>query len=152
MIEPRVSVPIAKRDEAGGVAAPGPADDPLELLSGAHGLRVEPPNQTPPCASAPIDSLAHSTAPASRSRSTIVASTAAPGSRTACAPQVVLMPFGVEQILHAERDAVQRAAIPAGLDLLVGGRRLRERELLGQRDDAVQRIAVALEPRRDTSW
>src|SRR5262252_2049435 len=74
MIEPRVSVPIAKPTRPADVAAPGPADDPLELWSGAHGLRVEPPNHTPPCASDPIDSFATSTAPASRSRSTIVAS------------------------------------------------------------------------------
>ena len=59
MIEPRVSVPIAKATRPAAVAAPGPADDPLELVSGDHGLRVDPPNQTPPCASAPIDSFAH---------------------------------------------------------------------------------------------
>jgi len=77
MIEPRVSVPIANATRPAAVAAPGPADEPLELLSGAHGLRVDPPNQTPPCASAPIDSLATRTPPASRRRSTIVASIAA---------------------------------------------------------------------------
>src|SRR6188474_2657259 len=75
MIEPRVSVPIAKPTRPAAVAAPGPADDPLELRSLFQGLRVDPPNHTPPCASAPIDSFATSTAPASRNRSTTVAST-----------------------------------------------------------------------------
>ena len=93
MIEPRVSVPIAKATRPADVAAPGPADDPLELLSGDHGLRVDPPNHTPPCASAPIDSLAHSTAPASRSRSTMVASTWAIRFSYGLAPHVVLIPL-----------------------------------------------------------
>ena len=74
MIEPSVSVPIEKPTRPAAVAAPGPADDPLELRSVFQGLRVEPPNHTPPCASAPIDSFATSTAPASRRRSTTVAS------------------------------------------------------------------------------
>src|SRR3954467_5286105 len=93
MIDPRVSVPIANATRPAAVAAPGPADDPLELLSGAHGLRVDPPNHTPPCASAPIDSFAHSTAPASRSRSTIVASTCATRFSYGFAPHVVLIPL-----------------------------------------------------------
>src|SRR3954453_20520327 len=93
MIDPRVSVPIRRATSPAAVAAPGPADDPLELLSGAHGLRVEPPNQTPPCASAPIDSLAHSTAPASRTLSTIVASTWATRFSYGLAPHVVLIPL-----------------------------------------------------------
>ncbi len=145
MIEPRVSVPIANATSPADVAAPGPADDPLELVSGAHGLRVEPPNQMPPCASAPIDSFAHSTAPASRSRSTIVASTS--GTRCSNGLRAPRRPdaFGVEQILHAARDAVQWSAIVPGLDFLVGARGLRERELFGERDDAVQRIAVPLQ-------
>src|SRR4051812_39402874 len=93
MIEPRVSVPMAKATRPAAVAAPGPAEDPLELLSGAHGLRVDPPNQTPPCASAPIDSFAHSTAPASRSRSTTVASTCATLCSYGLAPHVVVIPL-----------------------------------------------------------
>ena len=48
--------------------AAGPADDPLELRDGSHGLRVIPPNHTLPRASAPIDSLATRTAPASLKR------------------------------------------------------------------------------------
>src|SRR6478672_12317412 len=93
MIEPRVSVPITKATRPAAVAAPGPADDPLELLSGDHGLRVDPPNQTPPCASAPIESFATSTPPASRSRSTIVASTSAMRFSYGFAPHVVRMPL-----------------------------------------------------------
>ena len=74
MMEPRVSVPTPKPTRPAEVAAAGPADDPLELVAGFLGYFVDPPYQTPPIASAPIDSLATSTAPASRSRSTIVAS------------------------------------------------------------------------------
>ena len=73
-IEPSVSVPIAKPTSPAAVAEPGPADEPLELCSMFHGLRVMPPNQSSPFASAPIESFATSTAPASRSRSTTVAS------------------------------------------------------------------------------
>src|SRR5471032_3123554 len=93
MMDPRVSVPIANATSPADVAAPGPADEPLELLSGDHGFRVDPPNQTPPCASEPIESLAHSTPPASRSRSTIVASTCATRFSYGFAPHVVLMPL-----------------------------------------------------------
>ena len=50
---------------------------------------------------------------------------------------------GVEQILHAVRNAVQWAAILACRDLGVGLLRLREREVLRQRDDAAQ-LAVVL--------
>src|SRR5438105_14717575 len=93
MIDPRVSVPIAKATRPAAVAAPGPADDPLELPSGAHGLRVDPPNHTPPCASAPIDNFAHNTAPASRSRSTIVASTSGTRFSYGFAPHAALRPL-----------------------------------------------------------
>src|SRR5215217_4095720 len=57
-IEPSVSVPIEKPTRPADVAAAGPADEPLEPVcasSGAHGLRVTPPNHLAPCASAPID-------------------------------------------------------------------------------------------------
>src|SRR5262245_57227015 len=93
MIDPRVSVPIANATSPADVADPGPADDPLELDSGDHGFRVDPPNHTPPCASDPIESFATSTAPASRSRSTTVASTSATRFSYGFAPNVVLMPF-----------------------------------------------------------
>ena len=53
--------------------------------------------------------------------------------------------LGGQQILRAPRNAVQRSAILAGLDLGVGRRRLLERELLGQRDHALQRVAVLLQ-------
>ena len=64
-----------------------------------------------------------------------------------CGPPRRPDPFGVEQILHAERDAMQRSAVAAGLDLLVSGGGLRARQVLRQRDDAVELIAVVLEPR-----
>src|SRR5262245_33630577 len=93
MIEPRVSVPIAKPTRPAAVAAPGPADDPLELDGGFHGFTVDPPNQTPPCASAPIESFATRTAPASRRRSTTVASMFATRFSYGFAPHVVRIPL-----------------------------------------------------------
>src|SRR4249920_3325072 len=93
MIDPRVSVPIAKPTSPAAVAAHGPADDPLEPVSGRHGLRVVPPNQTPPWASDPIESLATSTAPALRNRSTTVASSSITCCAYGAAPQVVRMPL-----------------------------------------------------------
>src|SRR6266481_2503638 len=76
-IDPSVSVPIENPTRPADVAEAGPADEPLDPArssSGAQGLRVTPPNHFGPCARAPIESLATSTAPASRSRSTMVAS------------------------------------------------------------------------------
>src|SRR6188474_2778150 len=72
-IEPSVSVPSEKPTSPAAVAEPGPADDPLDPRP-FHGFLVWPRNQLSPCASAPSESLATSTAPASRSRSTTVAS------------------------------------------------------------------------------
>ena len=45
------------------VAAAEPADEPLDPSSTFHGLRVIPPNHLSPCAKAPNDNLATSTAP-----------------------------------------------------------------------------------------
>src|ERR1044072_7427406 len=77
MIDPSVSVPIANPTNPAAVAAPGPADEPLppgRSSSGTQGFRVTPPNHFGACASAPMESLATSTAPASRRRSTTVGS------------------------------------------------------------------------------
>ena len=120
MIEPRVSVPIAKPTRPADVAAAGPADDPLELRSMLHGLCVLPPNQTPPCASAPIDSFATSTAPASRSRSTTVASRSMTWFSYGLAPQVVLMPLVANRSFAPHGMPCSWPAVPAGGDLLVG--------------------------------
>ena len=80
-IEPRVSVPTAKPTRPAATAAAAPADEPLEPCSGFHGLRVLPPNQTSPQASAPRVSLATSTAPASSRRRTTAASASITWSR-----------------------------------------------------------------------
>src|SRR5262245_13129407 len=73
-IDPSVSVPSEKPTSPAEVADADPADDPLDPCSRFHGFFVRPWNQRSPCASAPIESLAISTAPALRSRSTTVAS------------------------------------------------------------------------------
>src|SRR5215471_18938124 len=67
-IEPSVSDPMAKATQPEAVAEAEPADDPLEPCLVFQGLRVMPPNQRSPWASAPSVSLATSTAPASSSR------------------------------------------------------------------------------------
>src|SRR4029079_42723 len=76
-IEPSVSVPIENPTRPAAVAEAGPADEPLDPIcasSGCPGFRVTPANHRPPCASAPIDNFATSTAPASFNRSTTVES------------------------------------------------------------------------------
>src|SRR5215475_10316985 len=64
-IDPSVSDPIANATQPAAVAEADPADDPLDPCLVFHGLRVMPPNQRSPCASAPSVSFATSTAPAS---------------------------------------------------------------------------------------
>src|SRR5579871_4638339 len=73
-IEPSVSEPILNATQPAAVAEAGPAEEPLDPCFGFQGLRVLPPNQLSPCASAPRVSFATSTAPASSSRCTTVAS------------------------------------------------------------------------------
>ena len=81
MIEPRVSVPMANPTSPAAVAEPDPAEEPLDPCSVFHGLRVRPPNQRSPCASAPMLNLATSTAPASVNFEYTVASSAISRSR-----------------------------------------------------------------------
>src|SRR4029453_8922779 len=57
-------------------------------------------------------------------------------------------PLGREQILGAPGNAVQRSTIAPRLDLLVGLRSLRQRELLGERDHAIERGSVLLQARQ----
>ena len=65
---------MPKPTQPAAVADDGPADDPLEPCVRFHGLFVCPPNQLSPLASSPVVSFAISTAPASRSISTTLAS------------------------------------------------------------------------------
>src|SRR5664279_3949558 len=52
-IEPKVSEPIVNATHPAAVAEAGPAELPLDPCCVFQGLRVMPPNQTSPCASAP---------------------------------------------------------------------------------------------------
>ncbi len=65
MIDPNVSVPMAKATNPAEVAEADPADEPLAPCFRSHGFFVFPPNQTSPLASAPEVSFATSIAPAS---------------------------------------------------------------------------------------
>src|SRR5579872_260463 len=73
-IEPNVSEPMENATHPAAVVEAGPADEPLEPSLGFQGLRVIPPNQTSPCASAPSVSFAIKTAPAASRRCTTAAS------------------------------------------------------------------------------
>src|SRR5580704_8506979 len=73
-IDPSVSEPMLKATHPAAVADAGPAEEPLEPCPGCQGFRVTPPNQLSPRASAPSVNFAISTAPASSSRFTTVAS------------------------------------------------------------------------------
>src|SRR4051812_32212533 len=70
VIEPLVSEPIANATHPAAVAEAGPAEEPLEPVSGFQGFRVRSAYQRSPCASAPSVSFAIRTAPASSSRLT----------------------------------------------------------------------------------
>src|SRR5258707_9882660 len=72
-IDPSVSEPMLKATHPAAVAEAGPAGEPLDPCAGFHGVRVPPPNQTSPRASAPSVSFATSTAPAASRRCTTVA-------------------------------------------------------------------------------
>src|SRR5207245_7614867 len=65
MMLPPVSLPIENPTSPAAVAAPGPALDPDAPSSSSHGFIVWPPNQMSFSASAPRESFATSTAPAS---------------------------------------------------------------------------------------
>src|SRR5262245_48891614 len=73
-IDPPVSVPMPNATQPAAVADAGPADDPLEPNFRFHGLFVQPLNHESPLASSPVATFAISTAPASRSISTTLAS------------------------------------------------------------------------------
>src|SRR5258706_11977661 len=67
-IEPSVSEPMLNATQPAAVAEAGPADEPLDPCCTFHGLRVIPPNQWSPFASAPSVSFATNTSPDSSNR------------------------------------------------------------------------------------
>src|SRR5215471_10708556 len=73
---PPVSLPMENATSAAAVAAPGPALDPEAPSSSNQGFIVWPPNQMSLSASAPRDSFANNTAPASFKRLTTAESAA----------------------------------------------------------------------------
>ena len=101
VIEPSVSVPIAKRVTPAATAAPLPDEEPPGDRLSAYGLRVSPPYALQPDVERSSRRLAHSlrlalpstTIPASRSRATIGASSRGGGMSTnASDPAVVARP------------------------------------------------------------
>src|SRR3954470_19351250 len=98
-IEPLVSVPTPNATHPAAVADDGPADDPLEPCVRFHGLLVRPPNHWSFCANSPVVSLAISTAPALRSRTTTSASSSMMRPLKSAAPHVVGTPFVAKRSL-----------------------------------------------------
>src|SRR6478752_8752034 len=92
-IEPLVSVPIANATQPAAVADEGPADDPLEPRLMSHGLFVRPRYHQSLLANRPVASFAINTAPASRSRTTISASSSMIRFSKSREPHVVRTPF-----------------------------------------------------------
>src|SRR5262249_22224708 len=86
---PPVSLPIENATSAAAVAAPGPALDPDAPSSRSHGFIVWPPNQMSLSASAPSESFAKSTAPASFSLRTTAESDEGTRFRKGSAPEGV---------------------------------------------------------------
>src|SRR5215472_8327233 len=76
MMEPVLSVPIAKAQKPAAVAEPRPALDPLDDSSRFQGFLVSPPNQAEPRANSPVTALPRRTAPAFLSIVTTAASSA----------------------------------------------------------------------------
>src|SRR5262249_42099149 len=90
---PPVSLPMENDTNAAEVAAPGPALDPEAPSSRSHGFMVWPPNQISLRASAPSESFASRTAPASFSLRTTTESAEGTRLRNGSAPYVVGMSF-----------------------------------------------------------
>ena len=135
---PSVSLPMAKATSPAAVAAPGPALEPDEPSSSSQGFMVWPPNQMSLSASAPMLSLATSTAPASLRRSTtalfFVGTRSLIGLRAVGGGNA----GGIQQVLRAPGNAVQRSAIMAGGNFGVGLAGLVESVFAREGDDAVQ--------------
>src|ERR1039457_4500926 len=89
---PPGSLPLAQHTNRAAVADPGPALDPDDPPSSSHGFILWPPNQISLSASAPMLSLATSTAPASCRRFTTAASSVGTRFLNGSAPYVVGMP------------------------------------------------------------
>src|SRR4029079_11112855 len=100
VIDPSVSVPMARRTRPAATAAPLPLDEPHGLRSSAHGLRVCPPTALHPEIERFDRMFAHSlrlvlprmTRPAARSRVTNGASRLVALSASARLPAVVGIP------------------------------------------------------------
>src|SRR5262245_66299385 len=92
MMLPSVSLPNANPTSPAAVAQALPAEDPLDPSRTFQGLRVMLPNHLSPCANAPSDSLATSTAPASSRRAAAVAFVSITWSFSGVAPHVVVYP------------------------------------------------------------
>src|ERR1022692_992779 len=145
MMLPPVSLPMAKPTNPAAVAAPGPALDPDDPSSSSHGFIVWPPNQMSFSASAPMLSLATSTAPASCRRFTTAASW------VGTPPEWLSAVHGwdargIHEVLGAPRDAMQWPTVLARPDFLVSLPGLRERELARERDYATQFRIEARKP------
>ena len=141
---PPVSLPMEKATRPAAVAAPGPALEPDAPSSSSHGFMVWPPNQMSLSASAPMLSFASSTAPAALSRSVTAAFFSGNSVPVGFGAVGRGNSGGVEEILRAPGNAVERPAIVASGNLRVGLAGLLERVIAVKGDHASQLWIEAL--------
>ena len=130
MIEPRVSVPMAKPTRPGGRRRPGPGRRSARAL-----FRVPRVPRLPAEPAVPLRERAHrelgdehgAGLPQPLDDGGVVVDDLLLKRRRAEGRRDAL---GGEQVLGAPGNAVQRTAVPARLDLAVGRRRLLERQVL----------------------
>ena len=148
MIDPRVSVPMPNTTSPPAVADPGPADDPLEPRSRFHGLFVCPRNQLVALRERAHRKLRHQHRAGVREpfddRGVVVEHLVLERARH---PTWSEFPWSRRDPSHP-RDAVQWPLVCACADVSICLRGLSEREILGQRDDAIELRSVLLEPLR----
>ena len=135
---PPVSLPMEKPTSPAAVAAPGPALEPPRPFfeePRVHGLPAEPDVVEGERAEAELgDQHGAGVVQALHDGGVFVGNAVAEGLGAVGGGDA----GGVEQVLAAPGNAVQRAAIFSGGDFLVGLLRLCESEIAGEGDDAAQ--------------
>ena len=127
MVEPLVWLPSASGTIAADTAAAEPLEEPPGVCSRLCGLRVLPGEKY---AHSVVTVLPSITAPAARSIVTTVGVVARRAPLVQHRAVLGRHVGGVDDVLQADRHAVQRADRLARAPALVGGARLVERELL----------------------
>ena len=143
-----MSLPSSSAESPAAIAAAEPPDEPPGVRAGSHGLFVVPKIGLWVCMSAVqvgVLVLPKTTAPAARSRATLMASSFGHVLRqlgdTARGPQARRL----EALLHGDRQAVERAECLSRGEGAVGGVRGRARPLDVERHHGVDTRVPALD-------